>query len=586
MAHLSASVTQLWPEEARKQMESLGISPHTVRKLFERVLFPWDTGYDGHRVVYQSQIAEFPLFVVVLSNKKEALFLLDYVAEKRLSLRTLVGRHSSIVQNPQVYADLSALSSVALPSEEEEGWLTVAGGTTQGQVYDALFSSSLTEQKQQPHVEPSANCVSCCLGKLFHGLCATALHPLASQLGFPGGSAGSVGVVGLLSCGGIGSLRRTFGLGVDHVTEFEIALPPGAVASLRVGDEDNRSKKAQIVRASPDSHLNLFWALRGGVAANFGIVLSVKMQPITVPSFLVVYSVSFSHLHSINGDHEDDDNDNYLAHIIEQWQRESIHRPDGFNEDLALYHVPNPYPAPVTDAEGDGANGDGDHQDAEEPRSAKASLGIAMGGIYVPSCGETPKRAIETVRQTLHHWTQWSGASVTVKRVTYAEAMRGLAADRVFTPFSTARLVLGRKALEPSDVRNVLKKFTAIAKEQPGAIHLLGIELLGGQITKAGAPRDTAYYPRKARFLYDCFAYWSSVADSCANSSWASSVFQDLYHPLRGDYVYVGFPIQALPHHRHAYWGGNVQRLLKVKRAVDPHSILTFASGLATTRAQ
>ncbi|KAF8477448.1 hypothetical protein BDZ91DRAFT_633580, partial [Kalaharituber pfeilii] len=65
-----------------------------------------------------------------------------------------------------------------------------------------------------------------------------------------GGRVASVGVPGYLLGGCISFLASKWGFGMDHVED--------------------------IVRASPTSHPELFWALKGG-SSNFGIVTSFKL---------------------------------------------------------------------------------------------------------------------------------------------------------------------------------------------------------------------------------------------------------------------------------------------------------------------
>ncbi|CAG8983251.1 hypothetical protein HYALB_00002687 [Hymenoscyphus albidus] len=70
-----------------------------------------------------------------------------------------------------------------------------------------------------------------------------------------GGREAGVGVGGLLLGGGISYFSGRFGWGCDNVVNYEVVLASGA-----------------IVNASPTSHADLYWALRGGSGTNFGIV--------------------------------------------------------------------------------------------------------------------------------------------------------------------------------------------------------------------------------------------------------------------------------------------------------------------------
>jgi alkanesulfonate monooxygenase SsuD/methylene tetrahydromethanopterin reductase-like flavin-dependent oxidoreductase (luciferase family)/FAD/FMN-containing dehydrogenase len=74
------------------------------------------------------------------------------------------------------------------------------------------------------------------------------------------GDYGGVGVGGLATAGGIGFLGRKHGLTLDHVRAATVVLADGSV-----------------VRAAPDEHPDLFWALRGA-GANVGVVTSFDFE--------------------------------------------------------------------------------------------------------------------------------------------------------------------------------------------------------------------------------------------------------------------------------------------------------------------
>ncbi|KAI1174422.1 putative isoamyl alcohol oxidase [Nemania sp. FL0916] len=90
------------------------------------------------------------------------------------------------------------------------------------------------------------------------------VYSFANQKGvtYLGGSASTVGASGgWVMTGGHGILSRPYGLGVDRVLQFEVVTPDGV---RRI--------------ANSCQNQDLFWALRGGGGATFGVVLSTTSR--------------------------------------------------------------------------------------------------------------------------------------------------------------------------------------------------------------------------------------------------------------------------------------------------------------------
>ena len=129
--------------------------------------------------------------------------------------------------------NLSNLKTVAVDAEALTA--TVGAGVTMQELYDALWT---------PH-----------------------------KLAFAGGSTNTVGVAGLALGGGLGFLMRNHGLAADNVLAMKVALYNGTV-----------------VTASPTTHADLYWGLRGAGHANFGVVLEFTLR-------VVDASATFQYLH-------------------------------------------------------------------------------------------------------------------------------------------------------------------------------------------------------------------------------------------------------------------------------------------------
>jgi len=107
------------------------------------------------------------------------------------------------------------------------------------------------------------------LGELY-----TKINEASQTLAFPAGVCPTVGVGGHITGGGFGNLMRKFGITVDHVIDAQLIGVNGKLLDRATMGED------------------LFWAIRGGGGASFGVILSWKINLVEVPKILTVFKVS------------------------------------------------------------------------------------------------------------------------------------------------------------------------------------------------------------------------------------------------------------------------------------------------------
>ncbi|PWA47457.1 berberine/berberine-like, FAD-binding, type 2 [Artemisia annua] len=91
---------------------------------------------------------------------------------------------------------------------------------------------------------------------------------------FPAGLCPTVGIGGYLGGGGYGNLLRKYGLGADNVVDVRFMDVNGDIL--------DRSSMGE----------ELFWAIRGGGASSFGIVLAWKLRLVPVPELVTVFVVN------------------------------------------------------------------------------------------------------------------------------------------------------------------------------------------------------------------------------------------------------------------------------------------------------
>jgi len=90
---------------------------------------------------------------------------------------------------------------------------------------------------------------------------------------FQTGLCPSVGIGGHISGGGFGTLFRKHGLAADHVVDAYLIDVNGRILNRKSMGED------------------VFWAIRGGSAASFGVILAWKIRLVRVPPIVTVFTI-------------------------------------------------------------------------------------------------------------------------------------------------------------------------------------------------------------------------------------------------------------------------------------------------------
>jgi FAD/FMN-containing dehydrogenase len=191
-----------------------------------RIVKPGDADYEASRRLYNAMIDRRPALIVQCRDVADVMHSVDFAREQSLLLAVRGGGHNGGGLgscDDGLVIDLSALKGIRVDAEART--VRVEGGCTWGDVDHATHAFGMAT---------------------------------------PSGIIGSTGVGGLTLGGGIGHLTRRYGLSVDNLLEADVVLADG-----------------QLVKASPDSHPDLYWALRGG-GGNFGVVTSFlfRLHPV------------------------------------------------------------------------------------------------------------------------------------------------------------------------------------------------------------------------------------------------------------------------------------------------------------------
>ncbi|CAI0465884.1 unnamed protein product [Linum tenue] len=185
-----------------------------------------------------------PLLILTPSHETEIQSALLCCRDHGVELRIRSGGHDyeglsyfSSSASYYIVVDLFNLNDVQLDLESETAW--VQAGARLGELYYAIAKQSTS-----------------------------------APMAFPAGICPTVGLGGHIGGGGLGTLTRKHGLAADNVLDAYLMDARGRILNRKSMGED------------------VFWAIRGGGAASFGIVLSWKLKLVRVPPKLTFFKVS------------------------------------------------------------------------------------------------------------------------------------------------------------------------------------------------------------------------------------------------------------------------------------------------------
>ncbi|KAL2932996.1 Berberine bridge enzyme-like 8 [Bienertia sinuspersici] len=179
-----------------------------------------------------------PLAIVTPLEKSHVQATIICARTHALEMRIRSGGHdyeglSYVSLNPFIILDLFNLRSIDIDLQSDTAW--VQTGATVGELYYNIANVSNTRA-------------------------------------FPGGVCPTVGVGGHFTGGGYGNMLRKFGLTIDNVIDAEIVDASGTILYRKTMGED------------------LFWAIGGGGAASFCVVLAWKIRLVQVPEIVTTFN--------------------------------------------------------------------------------------------------------------------------------------------------------------------------------------------------------------------------------------------------------------------------------------------------------
>jgi len=505
---LDLTTLDLWPRKAREILVEKRISINKLRRRFSRILFPWDPTYEQQRQLYCSQIVEKPLMIVFPQTDNEVICLYSLMRRRYLSIRIVSGRHSPLLIQPDIFVPMNGFDKLHItgchPSTGGGGLLVVGSRYTQGQVNAFLFTQH--PGYHLPGTKPS-----------YH-------HEHATDV-FPGGTAGTVGAIGISLAGGIGKMPRTFGLTIDSIVRVKIVVPPTRHTTSTTG------QRGRVLICDSAHHPDLFWALRGGGNQNFGFVTEITYRISVVPA-VIAYNIAWEYT------------EENVVRVLDAWQRNSVRLPNQFNEELVF-----------------GTNTLGN----------EILRVLSIGGVYALQEGESVEDARREVEVRTEYLVLLGGVRKIDAPESYEKLYTRIVSGRRFHNFSLGRVVFTERKVRTASVVQAMDLASTFS-----AMTLIGIQLLGGVISDV--PSDAmAFYPRNAKFFVDMFTYWDSVTEQAGAQAWSDITFTE-FREMYGPTCYIGFPAPGLG--PEDYYGANTEKLRRVKRCIDPLGLLDYPGSI------
>ncbi|MEA2330616.1 MAG: hypothetical protein QOH58_754 [Thermoleophilaceae bacterium] len=323
----------------------------------------------------------------------------------------------------------------------------------------------------------------------------------------PGGVVSDTGVAGLTLGGGYGWLRRKHGLSSDHVVEAQVVTADG-----------------EVVTASPDSHADLFWAIRGG-GGNFGIVTSFTfaLQPLGP---IVAFAATMYPLEEV-------------ADVMRGWRSYVEQAPNEVTATVVTITFPaNP----------------------AMPEAVHDRPVAIVGGVYAGDPDEglremQPLRELGTVLFDMSGPTPFSGVQTGFDPLFPRNQLRAYWKSQYLNELSDEAIDL----------------IASRAQDRPAPLTLFNTFHMGGAIGDIG-PEETAFAERSAAYMVSIDGMWTDPADDADNIAWVRSAFDDVSEFGNGN-VYLNFTGRAdepASAGVDSAFGRNLGRLAEVKAAYDP----------------
>lgn len=345
-----------------------------------------------------------------------------------------------------------------------------------------------------------------------------ALHD--HQATIAAGCGPTVGIAGLALGGGLGVLGRTYGLTCDRLTAAQVVLADGS-----------------LITCDDTSDSDLYWALCGAGAGNFGVVTALTFRTIPEPQAWAFHLSWPQH---------------GMPEAMNAWMDWAPNAPDAMAATLVVRAPADPSLSPQVHLIGSALEDDADAADAIRSFERLAGAPVRNRQLSLAPISE--------VKAQLASFGAEIGAGPTT-------AVDHSASEFQRQPLPTAVTSAMGHALNADRI--------------PGQAREFALTPMGGAYNRVPADA-TAFVHRSDEFLLEYTATSDpahTAATSRAASQWLSQI-RELLNGYGTGRAYQNFPDPELPDPLRAYYGQNLPRLRDIKRHYDPDNFFHYRQSI------
>ncbi|HWF35431.1 MAG TPA: FAD-binding oxidoreductase [Solirubrobacteraceae bacterium] len=349
----------------------------------------------------------------------------------------------------------------------------------------------------------------------------------------PGGSCPTVGISGLALGGGIGVLARKYGLTCDAIRKLEIVTADGRKLTCDGGN-----------------HEDLYWASRGGGGGNFGVVTSFTFSAHPIPAQLTLFTVDWPWAAA--------------GHALGGWISWLHGAPDELWSNFQLLSAGSS----GLIARSSGVFVGGRAALAAQVNRLVAAAGAAPSSTFVG--GPDPYLHVMLVE-----------AGCDGKSVAQCHLRTQNPAGVLERSAYAAKSAYVGKPLPSAGLAAAVNAVAHLHAEHPGIGGGLAFDAYGGAVNRVPAGA-TAFVHRNTICAIQATVTWGSAPSGralAAGEQWLSSAANALA-PFTTGGAYQNYIDPRLAGWQHAYYGSNLGRLTRIKRAHDPDNIFRFAQSI------